>query len=147
MNSRLKNLLLGSVFICVGIGIGIGIGAGIWSDSDISDDPIDDDYPNDLGTFVEFYNEKLGNITGIIDHRSPEHDGVIKFLGKVFGTVRTFRPVRYFLQLQVFGLGCPRIGNFSIFPAVTPLFGWYFWDSFIWSLLFGLFAHYELLVF
>ena len=34
MNSRLKNLLLGLVFICFGIGIGIGIGAGIWSDGD-----------------------------------------------------------------------------------------------------------------
>ena len=40
MNSRLKNLLIGSVFICVGIGIGIGIGAGIWSGSD---DPADQD--------------------------------------------------------------------------------------------------------
>ena len=40
MNSRLKNLLIGSVFICVGIGIGIGIGAGIWSGSD---GPIDQD--------------------------------------------------------------------------------------------------------
>ena len=82
MNSRLKNLLLGSVFICLGIGIGIGIGAGIWSGSD---DPIDQDpdYPDDLGPYVEFYNEKLGNITGIIDHRTAEHDGVVKFLGKV----------------------------------------------------------------
>ena len=39
---------------------------------------------NDLdGPFVEFYDEKLGNITGIIDHRTAEHDGVVKFLGKV----------------------------------------------------------------
>ena len=108
MNSRLKNLLIGSVFICVGIGIGIGIGAGIWSGSDnpidqgqgstvdsgprknlrIScqlescDPQIPDMDQNDLdGPFVEFYDEKLGNITGIIDHRTPEHDGVVKFLG------------------------------------------------------------------
>ena len=109
MNSRLKNILLGSVFICLGIGIGIGIGAGIWSGSDDpadqdqgsqvdsgprkknlrisceleSDDPqIPDEEQDDTdGPFVEFYDEKLGNITGIIDHRTPEHDGVVKFLG------------------------------------------------------------------
>ena len=45
MNSRLKNILLGSVFICLGIGIGIGIGAGIWSGSD---DPADQDQGSKL---------------------------------------------------------------------------------------------------
>ena len=81
MNSRLKNILFGSIFICFGIGIGIGIGAGIWSDDG---DPIDQgpDNPVDNGPFVEFYNEKLGNITGIIDHRTAVHDGVVKFLGE-----------------------------------------------------------------
>ena len=81
MNSRLKNLLLGLVFICFGIGIGIGIGAGIWSDGDelIDQGP---DNPIDIGPFVEFYDEKLGNITGIIDHRTVAHGGVVKFLGE-----------------------------------------------------------------
>ena len=104
MNSRLKNLLIGSVFIFVGIGIGIGIGAGIWSGSD---DPIDQDQGSTVDSgprkksenlmpqipdedqddtdnvepFVEFFDEKLGNITGIIVHRTPEQDGVVKFLG------------------------------------------------------------------
>ena len=32
-------------------------------------------------------------------------------------------------------VGCPRNGNFAIFPTTTQLYGWYFWDSFIWSLL------------
>ena len=52
-----------------------------------SDDPQipdeDQDDTDNIGPFVEFYDEKLGNITGIIDHRTSEHDGVVKFLGNV----------------------------------------------------------------
>ena len=32
-------------------------------------------------------------------------------------------------------LGCPQNGNLAVFPASTQRHGWYFWDSFIWSLL------------
>ena len=32
-------------------------------------------------------------------------------------------------------LGCPRNGNFAIFPASSQQLGWYFWGSLIWSLL------------
>ena len=27
---------------------------------------------------------------------------------------------------------CPRNGNFAIFSTAKQLYGWYFWDSFIW---------------
>ena len=55
----------------------------------------------------------------------------------------------YIFKLQVFGgnhqklttlysgspIGCPRNENFAIFLASSQLHGWYFWSSFIWSLL------------
>ena len=38
-------------------------------------------------------------------------------------------------QLIVRSIGCPRNGNFAIFPAATQFYSWYFWNSFIYSLL------------